>query len=77
MIFVGGEEDVVQPEEEPVEERAERPDYVEERKEDNAFSSEAGGCVFCGEEGTMEGAREKVEVIFHVRKDVLAFYAYI
>ena len=65
MFFVCGEEDVIQPKEKPVDERAERPDDVEERKEDTAFSSEAGGCVFCGEEGAIEGAPEKAEVIFH------------
>ena len=46
MIFISGEENVVQPEEEPVDEHAERPDDTEERKEDKAFSCEAGGGVF-------------------------------
>ena len=46
IIFVGREENVIQPEEEPVDEHAERPDDTEERKEDKAFSCEAGGGVF-------------------------------
>lgn len=46
MIFISGEENVIQPEEEPVDEHAERPDDTEERKEDKAFSCEAGGGVF-------------------------------
>jgi len=46
MVFVGGEEDVIQPETEPVDEHAKGPDDAEERKEDDAFSGEAGGGVF-------------------------------
>ena len=46
MIFVGGEENVIQPETEPVDEHAEGPNDAEERKEDSAFSGEAGGGVF-------------------------------
>ena len=46
MAFVGGEENVIQPETEPVNEHAEGPDDAEERKENNAFSSEAGSGIF-------------------------------
>ena len=46
MIFVGGEENIIQPETEPVDEHTEGPDDAEERKENNAFSGEAGGGVF-------------------------------
>ena len=73
MIFICGEENVIQPKEKPVDERAKRPNDVEERKEENAFSSEAGGGVFCGEEWAVEGAPEKAEVIFHGREWFLAF----
>jgi len=46
MVFVGGEENVIQPKTEPVDEHAEGPNDAEERKENNAFSGEAGGGVF-------------------------------
>lgn len=72
MIFVCGEEDVVQPEAEPVDEGTERPDCVKEQEKDKTFSSEAGGGVFRVEERTIEGAPEKAEVIFHVRVSILA-----
>ena len=46
IFFVIWEENVIQPKTEPVDEHAEGPDDAEERKEDNAFSSEAGSGVF-------------------------------
>ncbi len=46
LFFVGGEENVIQPEAEPVDEHAEGPDQAEERQEDDAFFCEAGGGVF-------------------------------
>jgi hypothetical protein len=72
LVFVGGEEDVIQPEAEPVDEHAERPDQAEEGQKDDAFFGEAGGGVFGVEEGTVEGTPEKGEVIFHERVSILA-----
>lgn len=46
MLLICGEENVIQPETEPMDEHTEGPDDEEERKENNAFSSEAGGGVF-------------------------------
>lgn len=46
MSFVCREENVIQPEEEPVNEHASRPDQVEERKKGQAFAGKAGGCIF-------------------------------
>ena len=46
MIFICGEEDIVEPETKPMDEHAERPYDTEERKENKAFSGEAGGGVF-------------------------------
>ena len=58
MSFVCREENVIQPEEEPVNEHASRPDQVEERKKGQAFAGKAGGCIFWGEEWTVECAPE-------------------
>ena len=46
MVFVVGEENIIQPETEPVDEHTEGPNNAEERKEDNAFSGEAGSGIF-------------------------------
>jgi hypothetical protein len=46
LIFISGEENVIQPEKKPVDEHTGDPDDNEERKEYNAFSGESGGGVF-------------------------------
>lgn len=46
LSFVRGEEDIVEPETEPMEQRTEGPDRVEKRKENDSSSVEGGGCVF-------------------------------
>ncbi len=46
MIFVIGEENVVERETQPMNQTAERPDEVEKDEEDNSFRGEAGGGVF-------------------------------
>lgn len=46
MIFIVGEEHVIQPEAKPVDEHADRPDDVKEGEEEKAFAGEAGGGVF-------------------------------
>jgi hypothetical protein len=75
LIFIGWEENIIQPEKKPVNEHTEGPDNAEERKEDNAFSGEAGSGVFGVEEGAVEGTKEKGKVIFHVRVCILAMFA--
>lgn len=50
LIFVGGEEDVVEPEEEPVDQVADGPDEVEEDQEDEPFAVESSGGVTGAEE---------------------------
>ena len=45
-LFVGGEKNIIHPKKEPVDEHTDGPDDAEERKEDNAFSGEAGCSVF-------------------------------
>jgi len=72
LIFIVGEENVIQPEKKPVDEHTGNPDDDEERKENNAFSGEAGCGVFGVEEGAVEGTPEKGKVIFHVRVCILA-----
>lgn len=67
LCFVRRVEDVIKPEEEPRQDRAEGPDRVEERKKDNASSVERSGCVFGGKERTVERAPEQAEVVVHRR----------
>ena len=43
---MGGEEDVIEPEEEPVNQRTGDPDHVEQYQEDDPFFDEPGGGVF-------------------------------
>ena len=50
MVFVGGEEDVVEREKEPVHQSAKRPDDVEQNQKYQSFFCEAGGCVVGCEE---------------------------
>lgn len=50
MRFMRGVEDVVEPEAEPMEQRAKGPDRVENNEENNASSVERSGCVFGGKE---------------------------
>ncbi len=45
VIFIGGEEDVVEPEEEPVHRLPEGPDDVEQEQKGQSFFCEAGGGV--------------------------------
>ena len=66
LIFISREEDVVEAETNPMDERAERPDQIEEQDEKQSFAGEAGGGVFGGEERTIESTPEKVEVVFHL-----------
>src|SRR5690606_1561566 len=63
--FVRGEEDIVEPETEPMEQRAEGPSRVEDDEEDNASSIERGGCVFGVEKWAIECAPEQAEVVVH------------
>ena len=44
--FMGGEENVIEPEKKPMDERSDGPDQVEKRQEDDPFSSESSGGVF-------------------------------
>jgi hypothetical protein len=46
LIFVGGEKDVIQPEEKPVNEHSEGPDDNKKRQEDDAFFGETGCGIF-------------------------------
>lgn len=69
MIFVGGEENIVEREAEPVDQTAKRPNNVKEKQEDQAFSCEVSGGVFRCEEGTVERTPEQPEVIFHSGRD--------
>ena len=48
--FVSGEENIVEPETEPMDERSDRPDEIEEADEDETLACEAGGRVFPLEE---------------------------
>jgi hypothetical protein len=45
-VFVTWEEDIVEPEAEPVDERTDRPDQIEQSQEDDPFFDESGGGVF-------------------------------
>src|SRR5262245_11952511 len=40
LCFVTREENVIQPKEEPMHQRSDRPDQIEQRQKDNSFSSE-------------------------------------
>ena len=44
--FMRGEENIVEPETEPMDQRAGNPDRVEQCQKDDPFTSEAGGGVF-------------------------------
>ena len=66
MFFIGGEENVVQPEEEPVHTHAWNPDNAEQDEENQSFAGEAGGGIFCCKERAIECAPKKLKVIFHV-----------
>ena len=50
LCFMAGEQDVVEPEQEPVDKRARSPDQIEQYQKDNSFSGEGGGSVFGVEE---------------------------
>ena len=52
--LVAGEEDVIEPEEEPVNKRTDRPYEVEKGNENQPFAREARGRVFRLEEGAVE-----------------------
>jgi hypothetical protein len=65
LCFVGREENVVEPETEPVDERAGNPDQVEQYQEDDPFFGEAGGGVFRIEDRTVKGTPEEAEVVVH------------
>ena len=65
LCFVTGEEDVIEPEKEPVDERAGSPDQIEQRQKDDSFSCESCGGIFRVEERAVEGAPEQAEVIVH------------
>ena len=65
LILVAGEEDVIQPETEPVDERAGDPDHVEQKQEDQPFFVEPGGGIFGGEKRAVECAPELAEVVVH------------
>lgn len=69
MVFVGREENVIEPEEEPVHQAAERPDDIEQNQKDQSFFCEAGGSVLGCKERAVEGAPEQAKVIFHSRWD--------
>lgn len=63
--FVGREEDVVEPEEKPVEERTDGPDQIEQCQKDNPFSCEAGRGILGGKERAIECAPKQAEVVVH------------
>ena len=46
LIFVGGEKNIIEPEEEPVHQRAGNPNQIEQRQEKDSFSCESSGGVF-------------------------------
>jgi hypothetical protein len=63
--LVRWEENIVEPETEPVDKGADGPDHVEEYQEDDPFSGEAGGGVFRVEERAAKCAPEQAEVVVH------------
>ena len=65
LCLVGGEENIIEPEEEPVEQGTNGPDQIEEGQEDDPFSSEAGGGVFRCKKRAVESSPEQAEVISH------------
>ena len=69
MVFVIGEEDVIQPEAEPVDQRSEGPDDVEKKEEGQAFFCKRGSGVFMSKKGAVERAPEQPEVISHSGRD--------
>ena len=46
LVFICGEENIIELEKEPVEECCDWPDYIEQCQKYDPFSSEAGGSVF-------------------------------
>ena len=58
LCFIGGEEDVIEPEKEPMEQGTDGPNQVEKRQEDDPFSSESSGGVFGCKEGAIECSPE-------------------
>ena len=69
MIFIGGEENIVKPEEEPMHRLPEGPDDIEQKQKDEAFFCEAGGGIFRVEEGAVKRAPELPEVKSHSERD--------
>ena len=65
LSFMTGEENVIEPETEPVEERSDRPDQVKQCEKDYSFACQSRGGVFCSKEGSIKCAPEEAEIIVH------------
>lgn len=65
MVFIGGEEDVIQPEAQPMHQASERPDDIEQNQKDQSFFCEAGGGVLRCKKRAVESSPEQAEVISH------------
>ena len=65
MGFMGREENIVEPEAEPMDEWAGNPDQIEQYQEEDPFADETGGGVLGVEEWTVEGAPEEAEIVMH------------
>ena len=66
MVFVGGEEDFIQPEADPGEDRDGDPDNVEESKEYKAFFCKASRRIGGFDKGAISHTPEKAKVIDHI-----------
>ena len=69
IIFIIGEENVIQPKAQPVNCHANRPDNIKKSEEEKSFSGEAGCGVFGFEKRAVKRAPKKAEVIFHSGRD--------
>ena len=66
LCFVPGEEEIIQKETEPMDERTDGPDQIEQQEKGNSFPCQMGGSIFGGEKRTIGRAPEEVKVIVHL-----------
>lgn len=74
LFLVGREENVIEPEKEPVHQRTDGPNQIEQCQKDDPFFDEAGGGVLGCEEGSIKCAPEQADVIVHCEKCFLVVY---
>ena len=69
VIFISGEQNIIQPKTKPMDRHADRPDNIKKSEEYKSFAGKAGSSVFRFEKRAVERAPKKAKVIFHSGRD--------